>query len=575
MKIRNRILCTISMLAAFACFSSAIADLQTGLVHSYYFNGPVNIEFMGDSLGSETIIVDEFAEGDVPDDDPDMGIIPFDITDPNTYFVAGNFVHKTTDRDGEDGFSLNAGKFNNAIYYDGSRRDGDNEIEAPIPGIAGAEQFTMSLWFKPNAAVSDTWACLLSRSNSSNSAGFLTGVETNPTYAGRINWSNRICGANFTAPAASAENAQYDPIYYRDGQWNLLVITWDHSAGNAVDALNIWVNGNNVKDYLPASSMVTYGTFETPGEDWVYKLGADRRIWDRWYAGEMDEMNFWNRALSESEVSKLWNGGGGKSFEDLPGRAGNPTPADFATDVDPASTTTLTWDYFDDGTIQSVDSYAVSVTSVRTADLALGEPNIYDITPVTVTAGSMPITIPNDVDYTYIWKVDTTYTDTNSASRTVLGDVWTFETTGLNSIPELDLPAVIVTSLDFMPATIIPTTFVNDDTQTFAWTLTPETEGMAVVDTSVGNSPSAELQGDVVGTYTVTLTVTDGANQTVSDSVIVKVAETPCAASQLLSTWGGFNTYDINQDCKVNFDDLTDLIVEWLDDVNIVEPVVE
>ena len=126
-----------------------------------------------------------------------------------------------------------------------------------------------------------------------------------------------------------------------------------------------------------------------------------------------------------------------------------------------------------------------------------------------------------------------------------------------------------------MPASIEPTTYNNDDNAAFAWEYSPITEGVAIVDTSTAGTPSAELQGNIEGQYTVTLTVTDSASQIVSDSTIVKVALDKCAAAQLTAAWSGFNVFDIDDDCDVDLSDYAEMAVSWMDSIALDAPAAE
>ena len=74
---------------------------------------------------------------------------------------------------------------------------------------------------------------------------------------------------------------------------------------------------------------------------------------------------------------------------------------------------------------------------------------------------------------------------------------------------------------------------------------------------------------DTTGTYTIELTATDGAAQSSSDTLIVRVSADACAAAGLVA---GFelNPYDSDGDCDVDLVDFAAFAAQWLDNVNLV-----
>ncbi len=97
----------------------------------------------------------------------------------------------------------------------------------------------------------------------------------------------------------------------------------------------------------------------------------------------------------------------------------------------------------------------------------------------------------------------------------------------------------------------------------------PTWGGYATV-TDTTNDPSSSSQTatlitDWPASYTVQLSATDNASQTGSNTMVVTVAANNCAAAQLSSSWTGFNSYDYNEDCAVDIDDLALFASEWLD----------
>ena len=87
-------------------------------------------------------------------------------------------------------------------------------------------------------------------------------------------------------------------------------------------------------------------------------------------------------------------------------------------------------------------------------------------------------------------------------------------------------------------------------------------------------NPTAELDTNIAGEYTVQLTVTDLGGQSSSDTMIVNVEATACDAA--IAAGIPFNTYDVTgpegaSDCVVNLLDFADFAMVWMDDVSLTE----
>lgn len=96
-------------------------------------------------------------------------------------------------------------------------------------------------------------------------------------------------------------------------------------------------------------------------------------------------------------------------------------------------------------------------------------------------------------------------------------------------------------------------------------------EGVTVTDTTnnpASPSQTAAFHADWPGSYLVRLSAVDQANQTGSDTLVVRVAKDPCTAAQWSAFWSGFSSGDFNKDCLVNLEDFASLAAQWLDDKN-------
>ena len=99
-----------------------------------------------------------------------------------------------------------------------------------------------------------------------------------------------------------------------DEEWHFVVLKYDHEGG---DVSNIWVDGLK-KQILdgngdPGSGDVVF-ELDTPVlGNFPPRIGA-WTITDWYFVGQLDEFAIWNRALSDTEISQLYNGNTGRSL---------------------------------------------------------------------------------------------------------------------------------------------------------------------------------------------------------------------------------------------------------------------
>jgi hypothetical protein len=170
------------------------------------------------------------------------------------------------------------GKFGNALELDG--KGGYVEIELTEELIFQKESsFTMDIWMKSEHATSN------------NKGIFGTYGPTKPTVHFGLYHLEDGGKSNmlFTVPGANVEDAQKDRV--NDGEWHHLAGVRDRKAGV-------------IKLYIDAKLI---GETNDPGNDPDNGMG---KIWlgnhlNRWWVVTLDEARIWNRALSETEISRL------------------------------------------------------------------------------------------------------------------------------------------------------------------------------------------------------------------------------------------------------------------------------
>lgn len=146
-------------------------------------------------------------------------------------------------------------------------------------------QYTINMWIKGNWTGA-TREVVYSRGNTwGNGQGvniFLSdGGSFSVHQGGSYGSGNKMINSNITGLLTT-------------GNWHMLTLTYDGTN------LRGYINGNLV-------GTVSSGYNSSTAES---RLGL-RGDGSDYYRGEMDEVGFWNRALSNSEITELYNGGAG------------------------------------------------------------------------------------------------------------------------------------------------------------------------------------------------------------------------------------------------------------------------
>lgn len=150
-----------------------------------------------------------------------------------------------------------------------------------------SQAFSVSMWVKPNNLAATR--CLVSKcSNDANVYGW--NIQ-HIIVTGAIQLQMRSSGGTFPIHAfTSALTA---------GVWQHVVVTY--AGGSNINGARCY--RNSVIGDTPASSSLT-GTFANTAN---FTLGARNTAFP--YSGHMDEVMVWNKALSQAEVTELYNGG--------------------------------------------------------------------------------------------------------------------------------------------------------------------------------------------------------------------------------------------------------------------------
>ncbi len=188
---------------------------------------------------------------------------------------------------------LAAGKINSGITFDGT----DDSFDIPYvqTSVSG---YSVAAWFKTNTAGNGV---ILQDRGSGAGRSLTLGIGNNPggCAAGRISYgldSNAIYIGKCTTST------------YNDNSWRHVVGVWAGTSGTAVAAaqFTIYVDGSSV-----AQSNISVGTAPNAPISGLGNTRIGRHdAWGVNYAGSLDEVIVWNRALTANEVQQIYRRGG-------------------------------------------------------------------------------------------------------------------------------------------------------------------------------------------------------------------------------------------------------------------------
>jgi len=177
--------------------------------------------------------------------------------------------------------SFNSGKFNNSAYFSGTGKlvAGDNV------NLDGMEKFSISLWFK--ASANNTNMTFINKDNVINNRAYSLVKGSN----GRIYFDvYNDAGEDGQRTSIALIN---DTLY-----WHHLVVTFDGDDGE----INIYIDGvlNQNPQVLQydGNVAVTSATFDIGYRPYSASY--------QYFIGYMDEIGFWDRVLTQDDVTLLY-----------------------------------------------------------------------------------------------------------------------------------------------------------------------------------------------------------------------------------------------------------------------------
>ncbi len=239
------------------------------------------------------------------------------------------------------------GHIGDAITFDGV----DDRVVTPAPPIVGSGNRTVAFWVRPAELISSVSDHLVEWGTTAVNGARYT-VKLDPGNVLRV----EISGSNFVSS-----------LVVPQGVWSFVAVVMD---GPTLGDNRLYVNSSS-QDATGANSIDT-------GSDNGVNIGGSFAFSDRYFNGAIDDVRIYNRALSETEIEKLYEEESNLMFVQPTSQSSNATCngediTDPATGWDPlegwtvATTTTsatTTFDMlFDEGRCATVEVYKNSATT--------------------------------------------------------------------------------------------------------------------------------------------------------------------------------------------------------------------
>ena len=163
--------------------------------------------------------------------------------------------------------------FGNALDYDGTN---DNVSFSPI----SLNDFTANIWFKPQIIGGATFRALLTNSN--NSSNYILLYNNTGTNSIRVSLTS---------------NSYFNLSAFTLNEWQMLTVT---RSGSSV---RVYFNGveSSTGAVTLTSNLVSFD-----------RLGSYFTITNNFlFNGDLDEVGVWNTALTQTNITNLYNSGNG------------------------------------------------------------------------------------------------------------------------------------------------------------------------------------------------------------------------------------------------------------------------
>ena len=194
-----------------------------------------------------------------------------------------------------NGATWGTGRFGQALSFDGVN---DRVVVPDSPSLDLTTGMTMEAWVRPTAPMTNKWRTVLFKHRDNNA--------TNMMYVLYANRNTRVPNAEITN--GTTVRAANGTTQVPENAWTHLAATYDGTV------LRLYMNATQV------GTIATTGAISVSnGQLWI---GANN-IWPEWFAGLIDEVRIYRRALTQPEISADMNTSVGVPDTEPPTMPGN------------------------------------------------------------------------------------------------------------------------------------------------------------------------------------------------------------------------------------------------------------
>ncbi|HLO60906.1 MAG TPA: Ig-like domain-containing protein [Bacteroidales bacterium] len=395
-----------------------------------------------------------------------------------------------------------SGKISTAFSFDGTD-DGVSMGNKSVLNMGTSTDFSISAWFKTSSA-NDQF--IVSKYGSGYTPGYFIGTDGGYAYA--------VIRDGVGTGSAEAI-AVTGTTLVNNNAWHLITATFDRDG-----LLRVYVDGTQ-----QATGSVTTVT-ETVTNTESFCIGY-RNVSGSYkaFTGSIDEVGIWNKVLTASEVTQLYNSGAGSAypFSSVPvtGISVSPTTASISgvgnttqltATITPSNATNkaVTW-YSNNPTIASVNSTGL-VTGVAAGTITINavasENGMTASSSITVQSVAVTGVSVSPTTASVATGSTTTLTATVSPTNATNKNVtWTSSNTSIATVNS----SGVVTGVAAGNATITVTTQDGNKTATCAVTVS----NVAVTSVSVSPTTASVNVGSTTA-LTATISPTNATNKTVT-----------------------------------------------------------
>jgi hypothetical protein len=202
--------------------------------------------------------------------------------------------------------SFTKDRFNNvnsAINFSGTNK---YKVSTNYKGILGGQSRTIAFWsritadFVNHTSIINYGGDPFNRQQDFNLFVSTLGGNGSPYIGVMLNHPGAYVGSYFSG--------------LKDGKWHHYAFAYDNTLGTTIDKIKIYIDGvlvsNNVYYNLPnIPTPVTINTYQNlsmvMGQLTIYDGAAPGSY--RSFTGDLDDLGVWNRALTQLEISNLYN----------------------------------------------------------------------------------------------------------------------------------------------------------------------------------------------------------------------------------------------------------------------------